>query len=61
MTSRRAVEVQFTKRDAPWNAGDVAELPDVSAAKLIRHGVAVVLDGRLQPKEEPEPDPEEAA
>ena len=34
------VEVRFTTREAPWNAGDVAELPAQVAEKLVRSGVA---------------------
>jgi hypothetical protein len=34
------VEVRFTTRDAPWNAGDVVALPPQVAEKLVRSGVA---------------------
>lgn len=34
--------VQFTKKYRPFNAGEVAELPDKEALQLIRKGLAVM-------------------
>jgi hypothetical protein len=38
------VSVRFLVRDAPWGAGDVAELPAPAAAKAVRYGVAEYVD-----------------
>ncbi len=37
------IKVRFLRRDAPWNAGEVAELPAAVAEKLVRNGVAEVV------------------
>ncbi len=51
--ARPPVRVRFTTREAPWNAGEVHELPAETAEKLIRNGVAELVAERATERRGP--------